>query len=107
MLCEWSGAVIDGETGKLLKYRYLVKKTKYQDVLGIFLGNEIDRLAQGKKRCVKVTNKMSFIKKEKVPQNIFREVTYVRVVCDARKWKSDKNRTILTVDGDRIKYPDD
>ena len=92
---------------KSLKYRYLVKKTKYQDVLGILLGNEIYRLAQGTKRRVKGTNKMSFIKKEEVPQNIFIEVNYVRVVCDARKGKSDKNRTILTVDGDRIKYPDD
>ena len=48
---------------------------------------------------VKCTNKMSFIKKEEVPQNIFRDVTYGRVVCDIREGKPDKNRTGLIVGG--------
>ena len=54
---------------------------------------------------VKVTNTISFIKKEKVPQNIFREVAYSRIVCDVREGKSEKNRTRLTVGGEKIKYP--
>ena len=57
------------------------------------------------KHIVKVTNTMSFIKKEEAPQNRFREVTYGRVVCNAREGKYDKKRTILTVNEERIKYP--
>ena len=56
---------------------------------------------------IKGTNTMYFIKKEELPQNLFREITYSRVVYDVREVKADKNRTMSTVIGDRIKYPGD
>jgi hypothetical protein len=34
-------------------------------------------------------------------------MTYGRIVCDVREHKAEKNRTRLTVGGDRINYPDD
>ena len=105
MLCEWEGAMIHGETGELIKYLHLWKNTKYWDAWGIWFGNEISRLIQGMKGHVKCTNKMSFIKKEEVPQNIFREVTYSRVVCDVRERKSEKKITRLKSRRDIIKYP--
>ena len=33
-------------------------------------------------------------------------MTYGRIVCDVREVKAENNRTILTVIGDRINYPD-
>ena len=107
MLCEWAGAIINGETGELLEYRHIRKNPKYRDAWGILLGNEIGRLAQGMKGRAKVANTVSFIKKEELPQNRFRAVTYDRVVCDVREGKSDEYRKILTFGGERIKYPGD
>ena len=43
--------------------------------------------------------------KEEVTQNKFKEVTYKRVACEVREGKPNKNRTRLTVGGDRIKKP--
>ena len=48
---------------------------------------------------------MSFIKKEEVFQNLFRDVTYVKEVCDVREGKVNKNRTRLTVGVVKIEYP--
>ena len=34
-------------------------------------------------------------------------MTYVRIVCDVREGKAEKNRTSFSVGGDRINYPGD
>ena len=43
---------------------------------------------------------MSFVPKSSIP--IDKIITYARIVCDYRPFKSEPNRTRLTVGGDRL-----
>ena len=43
--------------------------------------------------------------KSEVPQDIFKDLTCVKFVCDICPTKSDPNGTRLTVGGDIINYP--
>ena len=47
LLCETSGSVMDGETGKMMDYRHIHISPQYKEVWGKLFGNEIGRLAQG------------------------------------------------------------
>ena len=44
---EVAGAIVDRETGEMLKYRHLKAHLKYQDTWKKSYGNEIGRIAQG------------------------------------------------------------
>jgi len=66
--------------------------------------NELGRLAQGI-RDAEGTNTIKFIQRSQVPAG--RKVTYGRLVCDHRPQKKEKNRTRLTMGGDRLDYPHD
>ena len=48
-----------------------------------------------------------FLRRRKIPRDRRKDVTYGRVVCDVRDRKTEKNRTRLTVGGNRINYPGD
>ena len=82
LLCEFAGAVMDNETGELMEYRHLMKNPKYREVWGKSSGNEIGRLAQGMPGRVEGTDTMFFIKKEEVPPDRFKDVTYGKFVVD-------------------------
>ena len=73
IICKWANPVIDGETGKLLEYRHLIKRPKYRKKWAISLWNEIGQLCQGiegravgtgtvfssmKAKCQKIMSKM-------------------------------------------------
>ena len=45
-LADFAGAVLDNEIVKLLKYRHLIKRPKYQKKLAYSFGNDIGKLAQ-------------------------------------------------------------
>ena len=107
LLCEIAGAVLDGETGEMMEYRHLRISPRYREVWGKLFRNEIGRLAQGMPGRVDGTNTLFFIDEEKIPRDRRRDVTYGRVVCDVLEGKAGKNRTQLTVGGDRINYPGD
>jgi len=79
-----------------------MKMEKYRDVWATSFTIELRRLAQGI-RDVEGTNTIMFIKRSQVPTG--RKVTYGRLVCDHRPQKKEKNRTRLTVGGDRLDYP--
>ena len=66
--------------------------------------NELGRLAQGI-AGIKGNDAIDFIPKHKVPKN--KLVTYARMVCDYRPFKSEPYRVRLTVGGDRLSYDDD
>ena len=70
-------------------------------------GNEIGRLAQGIGDRVTGTNTIFFIDKKQVPQDRYKDVTYGKFVCMYRENKEEKNRTRLTVGGDRMNYTGD
>jgi len=56
---------------------------------------------------VEGTDTMFFVDKNKVSKDRWKDMTYGRIVCDVREHKAEKNRTRLTVEGDKINYPDD
>eukprot|EP00957_Ditylum_brightwellii_P112989 8615853-Ditylum_brightwellii.AAC.1 len=94
----FAGAVIDPDTGKMLKYRDLTKHKKYKEVWIRAFTKELDQLAQGK--CgYNGTNTIFFVKKYNVPKG--RKSIYGRIVCDYRPQKQDPNRVRLTVGGNR------
>ena len=74
--------IVDGKTGLLLKYQHLSKHPKYKETWKHSYGNEIGRLAQGMLGQVNGMNTMFSIKKDELPQNRFRDVTYWQIICD-------------------------
>ena len=68
-LADFAAAVIDDDTGELLKYRHLIKNPKYRKDWGHSFGNEVGRLAQGMPGRSDGTNTMSFIDKATIPND--------------------------------------
>jgi hypothetical protein len=69
--------------------------------------NEFGRLAQGVGERVKGTNTIFFIRKDQVPKDRAKDVTYGSFSCDTKPNKEEKECTRLTAGGGRINYPDD
>ena len=98
---------MDGQTGKLLEYRHLIKRPEYKDDWNYSYGNELGWLAQGMKGRVEGTENIFFIHKNEVPNDRQRDVTYEKINCNVRPQKEEQNRTRLTIGGDRINYDGD
>ena len=80
---KMANAVLDGDSGKLLEYRPLMKYPKYKEVWGTSFGNEVGRFAQGMPGRVspkKATNTLFFINESEVPRDRLRDITYGRIV---------------------------
>jgi len=100
--------IYDSDTGESLNYRQLMQDPKHRETWKKSSANEFGRLTQGlKDGRVKGTNTMRYIKKNQIPQDRRKDITYARFVCDYRPNKAEPHRTRLTVGGDRINYPDD
>jgi hypothetical protein len=54
---------------------------------------------------IKGTNTIKFIPRSEVPPD--RKTTYIRVVCELKPHKAEKERTRVTVGGNLIDYPGD
>ncbi len=68
--------------------------------------NEFGRLTQGlKDGRVKGTYTIFFIKKEEVPKERIKDITYGSFTCDLKTNKAETHRTRLTAGGDRVNYP--
>jgi hypothetical protein len=105
-LTDVANAVLDNETGKMLKYRDLLRHPKYKKEWTISSANEFGRLAQGVGGRIEGTDTIFFIYKHEVPSDRFKDVTYGSFLCTVRPQKVDEpNRTRLTIGGDRINYP--
>ena len=78
-----------------------MKQDKYREVWVTSFANELGRLAQGI-RDVKGTNTIHFIPHNSVPPGL--TITYGRIVVYYRPQKQERNRTRLTVGGDKIEY---
>eukprot|EP00804_Cyclotella_cryptica_P004359 CCRYP_017999-RA/>CCRYP_017999-RA protein AED:0.23 eAED:0.24 QI:0/0/0/1/0/0/4/0/900 len=100
-------AVLDQETGELLEYRQLLKHPRFKDVWNRSAADKFGRLAQGVGGRVKGTDTIRFIHKHEVPQNRFKDVTYIKFVCTIRTEKKDPYRTRATMGGNLINYPND
>eukprot|EP00804_Cyclotella_cryptica_P020090 CCRYP_014884-RA/>CCRYP_014884-RA protein AED:0.24 eAED:0.24 QI:0/0/0/0.75/0.33/0/4/0/1279 len=104
---EAAHAVLDQETGQLLEYRQLLKHPKFRDVWNRSASDEFGRLAQGIGGRIKGTDTIRFIHKHEIPQDRFKDVTYIKFVCTIRTEKKDPYRTRATMGGNLINYPDD
>jgi hypothetical protein len=100
-----ANSVTDPITGEVQEYRHLIQGPNKNTWTHSF-ANELGRLAQGVgTRMLSGTNTINFIPKHQVPLN--RKVTYGRIVTSIRPQKTEKNRTRLTVGGDRLDYSGD
>jgi len=99
-LCNLAYAILNKETGDLLEYRHLMKHPKYKDAWLISFGTEIRHL-------VTTTETIFFKRKDKIPHDRRKGITYGRVVCTYRSEKKDPYRTRLTIGCDLVNYPDD
>ena len=104
---EMANAVV-GDNGELLEYRHLIANKKTRATWLHSYGNEIGRLAQGMPGRNTGTNTIFFIKKNQVPRDRAKDVTYGLITTLIRPEKIDKpNRTRLVAGGDRVHYPGD
>ena len=100
-------AVMEIDSGKMMKHRQL---TNHQDqdisrTWNISTANGIGRLFQGVgKRIKDPSNTCHFIRKDQVPVNQFKDVTYRKFECTERSQKAEKHRTRLVVGGNRINF---
>jgi hypothetical protein len=97
ILPEMANAVICPERGKSLKHQELITKLTYKIKWMRSTANEINRLYN--------TNTIRFIRRSNIPKG--RKVTYGSFVVDIKDHKEEKERTILTVGGDKIEYSGD
>jgi hypothetical protein len=90
---DQANPVLDQETGKLLKYRQLLRHPKYKDVWNRSAANKFGQLAQGIGGRVKGTDTVRFIHKHEIPADRFKDVTYIKFVCQVRTEKKDSYQT--------------
>jgi len=105
--CEMANSVI-GDNGELLEYRHLIANETTRATWTHSYGNEIGRLAQGMPGRNTGTNTIFFIKRNQVPHDRAKDVTYGLITTLIRPEKIDEpNRTRLVAGGDRVHYPGD
>jgi hypothetical protein len=78
--CEMANSVI-GEGGKLLECNQLITNPKTQAKWTNSYGNKIGCLAQGMPGCNTGTNTIIFIRKEQVPKERAKDMTYGLITC--------------------------
>jgi hypothetical protein len=75
-------AVMDEETGQLFNYRQLLCSAKYKKQWSVSSANKFGRLANGVGNRIKnPTNTIQFIRKNNIPQDRRKDVTYGSFVC--------------------------
>ena len=86
---EMINTVLNEETGELMEYHHIMKNPKYRQLWATSYSKELGRLAQGMPGKVEGINTIYFIYKSDVPAELWKEVTYGRVVVAYRSDKSD------------------
>ena len=100
--------IYNKETNMYLNYRQLLRHPKYSKAWNISAANKFGRLTQGlKDGHMKGTDMIRFIRKDQVPANRIKDVTYGSFNRDKKPNKEEKECTRLTVGGGRINYPND
>ena len=98
--------VMDADTGKLINYKQLMQSPKYKKKWATSSANEFGRLENGiGGQIKKPTNIIRFIKRNNIPRDRRKDVTYGSCVCNVRPEKEEQERTRFVVGGDRIHYP--
>ena len=98
----------DNDTGEYLNYRQLMQSQKHGIIWNRSSAYEFGQLAQGLPNGrVAGTNTIFFIRRDKVPKDRQKDVTYLSFSCDMKSNKKETHRTRITAGGDRINYPED
>ena len=84
----------------MIEYRHLITYPDTREVWENSSTNEFFRTVKGLKRGIQGTETMEFIQKHEVPYD--KKVTYARFICDYRLQKEEKERTRITVGGNRL-----
>ena len=96
----------DKETNTYLNYQQLLWHPNYTKAWNISAAKEFGQLAQGLNNGrVKGTNTIKFIRKDQVPANRMKNVTYGSFSCNYKPNKEEKEQTRLTAGGNQINYP--
>jgi hypothetical protein len=103
---EAANAVLDQDTGQLLKYRRLLKHPRFKDVWNKLAADEFGRLAQGIGGRIKGTDTIQFIHKHKILADRLQDVTYIKFMCTVRTKKKSPHQTRATMGSNLINYPD-
>ena len=99
-------AVMDRNTGRMLKYRQLIRHRDLGKDWVISSANEFGRLANGVGgRIAKPTNTIRFVRLADIPKARRRDITYGQFLCTVRPEKAEPNCARLVVGGNRINYP--
>jgi hypothetical protein len=75
----------DNKMGEYLNYQQLIWNPKHKEIWNKLAANEFGRLAQGVGGRVKATNTIFFIRKDQVPKDRMKDVTYSSFICDMKK----------------------
>jgi hypothetical protein len=95
-------AVLDKTTGHLMEHLFV--NPKYKELWGKSHTKELWHLAQGMPGVSKGTNTIIFIRREDIPANRTRDVTYMRVCVNYHPEMEDPNRTQVTTGGNLLHY---
>ena len=86
----------------MLEYQRLLKHPRFEKVWNKSAADKFGRLAQGIGGRIKGTNAMQFIKKQEIPFDRLKDVTYIKFVCTVRTEEKDPNRMRATMGGQPI-----
>jgi hypothetical protein len=101
---EMLNAVLDMDTGKLMEMKQLLVNPKYKEVWKKLCTTELGRLAQGIPGVSKGTDTIVFIRRDEVPIDQIKDVTYGRMCVNYCPEKDNPNQTRLTVGADWVNY---
>jgi hypothetical protein len=87
-LCKMANSVM-GANGEFLEYRHLIANQTTRATWQHSYGNKIGHVAQGMPGQNTGTNTIVFIKKNQVPQNRTKDVTYGLITCLIRPKKNE------------------
>jgi hypothetical protein len=73
--------VVDMETSKVFEYRHLLWYLGFKDAWNHSATNKLGCLAQGVGECIKGTNRIEFIHKPEIPNDCWKDMTYICFVC--------------------------
>ena len=104
---EVANTVLDHKTDELLEDHQLLHHPKHKPTWTRSAADEFGRLANGIGGQIKGTNTIEFIHKHEVPQDRFKDVTYVKFVCNIQTKKKDPYQTRATMGGNLINYHED
>ncbi len=103
-LCKMANSVM-GANGELLEYPHLIAYQTTRATWQHSYGNKTGRLAQGMPAQNTGTNTIVFIKKNQVPHNRTKDVTYGLITCLIRPENIEEpNQTWFVAGGNRVHY---